>query len=294
MVESSVKSLYEKNKFTKFNENFYHTLLRRCSLCFFWQRKIFIELYGLIFNLILAIKTPSARKVEGVLYLQKQFNSVLLRSSYGGQERQEAMVVKKKKQEERIVFLEGKDVNLRPLKKETDLPRCLKWMNDLETKQYLLVILPIEWSNEEKWFDRERGQSDIVLAIETKEGEYVGNIGLHKIDWIFRHGEIGIVIGEKSYREKGLGTQAVRLLVDYAFSQLNFHRVEYRAIADNERSVKTAQKVGFKMEGRRRETVYRNGKYKDDVILGLLKEEWEQMPAKHSHQDLPWSPGSCK
>ena len=183
------------------------------------------------------------------------------------------------------MFLEGKDIVLRPLKKETDLARCMKWMNDMETKQYLLVILPVDWATEEKWFEKEKKPGEITLAIETKKGEYIGNIGLHNIDLIFRHGEIGIVIGEKAYREKGLGTQAVRLLVDYAFSQMNLHRIEYRAIADNERSIKTAKRIGFKEEGRRRETVYRNGRYKDDVILGLLHKEWEILNSTHDHRD---------
>ncbi len=82
--------------------------------------------------------------------------------------------MKKSKKEERIIFLKGKKVVLRPLNKETDLEKCLKWINDVEIRNFISAFLLKTKKQEEEWFDKE--DDGVKLAIETKDGEYIGNI----------------------------------------------------------------------------------------------------------------------
>ncbi|TMA03533.1 MAG: GNAT family N-acetyltransferase, partial [Methanobacteriota archaeon] len=85
----------------------------------------------------------------------------------------------------------------------------------------------------------------------------------------------GLAIGEKNHWKKGYGTEAVQLLLQEAFEQLNLHRLTWWTFAENEASLALAKKTGFREEGRTRDSVFFDNEYHDSVILGLLKEEYE-------------------
>jgi len=86
--------------------------------------------------------------------------------------------------------------------------------------------------------------------------------------------EFGIFIGDKKYWGQGCGTEACRLIVDHGFRKLKLHRVYLRVLAYNIRGIKSYQKVGFKVEGRLKEHIYRDGFYHDEIVMGLLREEY--------------------
>ena len=100
--------------------------------------------------------------------------------------------------EEKVVFLSGKEINLRPLSKN-DLGKILRWINDPEVTQYLSVYLPMSEIEELNWVENlsKRKPNDIVLGIETVDTNLIGSVGLHGIDWKDRTGTLGISIGEK-------------------------------------------------------------------------------------------------
>jgi len=178
-------------------------------------------------------------------------------------------------------MLKGKKVELNPLGK-SDLANLLKWFNDMKVTQYLSMYLPMTEQGEEKWLERINTTSqntDIVFSINAFDGEKtipIGTCGLHKIDWKNRDAEFGIAIGEKEYWSNGYGTEAAELIIAYAFSQLNLHRISSAAYGFNERSIKMHLKIGFVQEGIVREAIYKNGQYQDKVLFGLLKKEWEK------------------
>lgn len=117
--------------------------------------------------------------------------------------------MKEKHEQQRIIFLEGKKVILRPLNKDTDLPKAVLWMNDPEVRQFIARVNPLTLAEEEKWFDNLANRdSDILLAIETKKGRHIGILGLHHIDRVNRVAGHGISIGEKDCWGKGYGTDA--------------------------------------------------------------------------------------
>jgi RimJ/RimL family protein N-acetyltransferase len=177
---------------------------------------------------------------------------------------------------QRVVFLEGKKVILRPLDKEKDLGVVLKWANDPELRQFVSFFLPSTKKQEEEWFDKKR-EDEIVLAIETKEGEFIGSIGLHKINYRHRTAITGTLIGEKSFWGKGYGTDAKMILLNYAFNTLNLRKIKSQAYATNQRSVNYSKKCGYKVEGILKKDLFVNGDYVDVVCLAVFRKSFKRV-----------------
>lgn len=176
-------------------------------------------------------------------------------------------------------MLKGKKVLLRPIRK-SDISLFLKWFNDPEVTQYLGVYLPFTEIEEERWIEElatAKPKRDIVFIVEIIENNItkpIGNCGLYKINQKDQNAEIALIIGEKDYWGKGYGTEALQLLIDYGFNQLNLHRIFGFVIEFNERNIKLCKKLRFKEEGRLREARFKNGRFWDVIIFGLLREEW--------------------
>jgi RimJ/RimL family protein N-acetyltransferase len=176
-------------------------------------------------------------------------------------------------------MLEGNKVLLRPVRR-SDLQYFLRWYNDQEVTQYLSMYLPMTEMAEEKWIEdlgtiRARTDAPFVIeAVEADDVKPIGSTGLTGINAKDHNASFGIAIGDKDYWSKGYGTEAARLLVNYGFDQLNLHRVNSSAVSFNERSIRMHLKVGFKEEGRQREAIFKNGRYHDHVIFGILRAEW--------------------
>ena len=171
----------------------------------------------------------------------------------------------------------GERVRLRAIERE-DIDRFVRWFNDPEVRRYLLVYEPMSRAQEERWFESYLSRKDdIILAIEVREGDswvHIGNIGLHRIDWKNRVATLGIVIGEKAYWGRGYGTEAVRTMLRYAFHELGLNRVELETYSFNPRAQRCYERAGFRREGVRRGALYRDGKFHDIIIMGILREEF--------------------
>ena len=83
-----------------------------------------------------------------------------------------------------------------------------------------------------------------------------------------------ITIGERDAWGRGLGTEATRLMLGLAFDTLGLHRVGLTVFAFNERAIRSYRKAGFAIEGRMREAIVRDGRYWDELQMGVLQEEW--------------------
>lgn len=175
-----------------------------------------------------------------------------------------------------VKFLEGERCFLRPFSEE-DILQWSSWFNDQEATRFMEQgYFPTTKEDQLRHF-KNLGQShsDLQLAIvEKEEGRLCGSVGLHKIDWIHRTGDVSIVIGESFGRGKGIGSEAVHLIVDHAFIKLNLNKLTSGMVASNEGSFQLFEKLGFKEEGRLRDQLYIEGKYQDVVKLGLLASEW--------------------
>jgi RimJ/RimL family protein N-acetyltransferase len=102
----------------------------------------------------------------------------------------------------------------------------------------------------------------------------IGGVGLWVNSWTHADAWLGISIGDRHYWGKGCGTDAMRLVVQYGFIELNLRRITLGLHAYNARALKTYEKVGFKMEGRQRGEGIRDGQRYDGFYMGILRDEW--------------------
>ena len=136
---------------------------------------------------------------------------------------------------------------------------------------------------EKGWIEKlyKEGSADVGLAICVKDGQrLIGGCGLHQVRPADRSAQFGILIGDGEYQNQGYGTEATRLMVRYAFEEMNLTRVGLSVFADNRRGLQVYEKVGFVREGCIRQAYYRGRRYHDEVFYGLLRSEWEQSQAQ--------------
>ncbi len=169
--------------------------------------------------------------------------------------------------------LSGGRVVLRPLEKE-HLARCVKWFNDPDVTYFLGREEPLTMAEEERWFSEYRSKVDEeIYAIEV-DGNHIGNVGLHGIDRANRKASLGIVIGEKEYWSRGLGTDAMDTVLRYAFDRLRLHKVNLDVIDYNERAIRVYERFGFVREGVRRDELWKRGRFVNLVRMSLLESEF--------------------
>jgi len=175
-----------------------------------------------------------------------------------------------------VKFLNGEQVYLRALRESDIQGPYLSWLNDEEVcRGNSHHFFPFTAEEALEYLrNMRRSKEALVLAIILREGNvHIGNVALQRIDWIARSAELAILIGEKSCWGKGIAKQCLLLLMEHAFSSLNLHRIYCATFDDNIAMCKVAQALGMKEEGRRRESVWKNGGYRNTVEFGLLREE---------------------
>ncbi len=173
----------------------------------------------------------------------------------------------------------GDRIRLRAVERE-DVRKYFEWVNDPEVTFGLSLYLPMSMTDEERWFDRasSREPNEKPFAIEVRAGDgwrLIGNCTFFDIDAVTHAGEIGIMIGDKSLWNQGLGTETMGLLLRHGFETLNLNRISLRVFADNPRAIRTYQKAGFVHEGTLREAVFKRGKFGDIHIMSVLRREWD-------------------
>jgi diamine N-acetyltransferase len=174
-------------------------------------------------------------------------------------------------------MLYGEHIRLRGVERE-DIPTFVRWFNDPEVRRGLLMYAPMSKAQEERWFeDMLERKDDFLFAVEALiDGTWVhiGNVGLHRIDWKNRTATFGIALGEKSFWNRGFGTDATRTMLRFAFDELNLNRVELEVFDDNPRAQRCYEKCGFRREGTRRQARFCEGGYHDAHIMAILREEF--------------------
>lgn len=177
-------------------------------------------------------------------------------------------------------MIHGNRVRLRAPERN-DIPLFVNWLNDPEVVAGLLLSLPLSTADEENWFDSmlKRPLEEHPMVIEFQDGGgwfAVGNCGFHNIDWRSRSAEVGIFIGEKAHWNRGIGTEAMQLLLKHGFQTLNLNRIGLEVFDNNPRAVHCYEKVGFIHEGRKRQAMYKNGQYVDVLYMSVIRSDWSE------------------
>lgn len=174
-------------------------------------------------------------------------------------------------------FLTGENIYLRPLQEsdaESDYPG---WLNDAEVcAGNSHHVFPNTRKATLEYIDSVSGSKTcIVLAIvEKNTNVHVGNVSLQNINLISRSAEFAILLGNRSVWGKGYGAEALRLLIQHGFSELNLYRIYCGTFENNYGMQKLAGKLGMTQVGRLRKAVYKNGKYMDVFLYDLLQSEF--------------------
>ncbi len=173
------------------------------------------------------------------------------------------------------VRLEGELVLLRP-RVDDDLALFARWHGNPDVRHWLHMS---EMPNQSLELERQRWQiarndpTRVSFVIETLEGVPIGNIVLIGVDVAHRRAELGIAIGEKGDWGRGYGTDAIRVILRFAFEVLNLRRVELITDIDNERGIRAYEKCGFVREGVLRAKRLRYGEPLDMLIMSVLRED---------------------
>ncbi len=171
---------------------------------------------------------------------------------------------------------EGKRVFLSPINVE-DCEQYTEWLNDPETAVFLDCFFQnISLLKERELLEKLARDQNVFAIVDKNSGKLIGNCGLHNVDFINRKAVLGIFIGDKDYRNRGFGAEAISLLLDFAFNALNLNSVMLVVKEFNKRGIKCYEKCGFKKIGIRREASIVAGKKYGEIMMDILAEEFSE------------------
>jgi RimJ/RimL family protein N-acetyltransferase len=181
--------------------------------------------------------------------------------------------------EETDFILVGERAALGQLKRE-HLPGLAQWINDPEVRRGLAYRGLVNEDSELKWYEEmtEAGRAPRPTAVtfavhDAADGELVGVCGIEGIDHNFSRAELGIFVGRR--RGTGIGTDAVRLALDWAFTILGLRNVMLETYEFNEQARRAYERAGFKLIGRRRDAVLAMGRRWDSLLMDATAADFE-------------------
>lgn len=170
-------------------------------------------------------------------------------------------------------YLEGDGLTLHTIEEE-DLPFLRDTINDPAVRAGLLFRPPLNLAQEREYFEGVVSGDGSVNLLVCVDGEPAGTIGLEKIEEVNGSAEIGLFLTEEFWGG-GHGTEAARVITEYAFGERRLHRVYARVRADNEASARIWEKLGYRHEATHREAVFHEGEHVDLELYAALAHEWD-------------------
>ena len=167
---------------------------------------------------------------------------------------------------------------LRELQKQ-DIPIINEWRNNIELIDFLgapyrYINLDIDY----KWFDNyliNRSNTVRCAIVDvSKRDEVFGLVSLTNINYVNQSAVFHIMIGDINNRGKGIGYYAITEILNHAFNNMNLNRIELSVLESNMKALKLYENVGFKIEGVKRKSIFKNGEFKDMIIMGILRDEF--------------------
>lgn len=177
-------------------------------------------------------------------------------------------------------FLRGELVHLTVEDPKALAETYSRWSRDAEFWRLMDLSTARMYSTRQiqSWFERDLESppdTSFFFTVRTNEDDrIIGDIELDGIRWRHSDAFLGIAIGEREFWGKGYGTDAMRVLLRYAFTEANLRRVTLNVFEYNPRAIRSYEKVGFVHEGRERGVIERGGRRWDVLYMGILREEW--------------------
>lgn len=166
---------------------------------------------------------------------------------------------------------------------ENDPQIISRWSHDPQYQRLMEVrpVYPLSTPQVQKRLEAlekelEENKNGFYFTIRTRgDDRLLGFASIHWIEWTHATGWVRLGIGDRRDWRKGYGTEALDLLLEYAFSELNLYRLGAEIIEYNQGAVRLFEKAGFREEVRRRQALRRDGRQWDILMYGLLRQEWE-------------------
>src|SRR6266545_2533394 len=181
-------------------------------------------------------------------------------------------------------LFESQDIRFGPIDHEKDSEIESKWTHDSEFMRLMetsparpmsAAMVKKQYEKLEKQVEEDKNLYHFMVRLKTDE-RLIGKAVIQWIEWTNGNGFLRLGIGAAEDRRKGYGTQALRMLLRYAFGELNLYRVTAVVPAYNEGAIRLFQKFGFMEEIRRRKALNRDGQFWDIISFGLLNSEWRE------------------
>lgn len=171
-----------------------------------------------------------------------------------------------------------------PLDRE-HLDQVRAWVLDDDLRELVGTLSPPSDVQHERWFESVQAdpsrQTRIIRA--EPDGQPVGVVGLFDVDLVYRSAELWLYIGERTRRGAGLGGDATRQMLRFAFETLGLERVQVRVVAYNDTALACFKGCGFSHEGTLRHAMFKRGAFRDMHLLSILREEF----ASDQHEREP-------
>ncbi len=182
----------------------------------------------------------------------------------------------------------GRIVTLRAIEEE-DLPLLHRWANDPVTQDGIGELhFPSSMDFHRSWFANLKTDArNQRFVVDAPQAGPIGLSTIVNIDWRNRHAWHGLTIGEPGHRGRGYGVDAILATMRYAFDELGLQRLDGSMIAYNVASLRTycGPKVGWTEEGRKRDYFFRKGRFWDQVIVGITRDEYAELVGRTRYWD---------
>lgn len=178
-------------------------------------------------------------------------------------------------------MLHGERIKLRPIR-AADLPIMCEWLRDADTARTWGrdPLVPDDAFETDLTGRFSRFDQSGYFAIVDQHGTLLGRIDYEHLDPVDRTAELMIMIGDRQNRGQGIGTDALRTLIRHLFDDRQVERVWLTVLAWNEPAIRAYEKIGFIREGIRRADVWIDGAWHDQLVMGLLRREFEERRAQ--------------
>jgi RimJ/RimL family protein N-acetyltransferase len=181
-----------------------------------------------------------------------------------------------------LQLFEGDQVRFAAFDADKDAETFSKWTHDpdymhLTEFEPARPLAPFHVKKKFEEMEKEAGREFYYFVIRTKEDDRaIGFAHIRWVEWNHGNAHFNMGIGSPDDRRKGYGSESLQMLLRYAFEELNLYRLTVHTMSYNTGAQRFLEKHGFQCEVRRREAIYRDGRYWDALTYGILAEEWKK------------------
>jgi len=161
--------------------------------------------------------------------------------------------------------------------KEEHLEIIRKWRTDPDVSRFMYTDPSISPGEQKRWYEKIQKDASKRYWIIKSDDEYVGLVNFYDIDERNKRCSWAYYLGEAKHRGKGFGREIELNILSHAFDERGYNKLCCEVFAENEIVVKIHQKYGSKIEGVLRKHICKNCKFHDVVVMGILKDEWDEL-----------------